>query len=394
MYKAVENFRSTIETDSELFALANQMFEEIPPNSLSDKDPTGNTPVRDFPSLLDRFNDVVVRAPEFIGPNPGVVELPFTSIIDKPLGTKSGRAFFMSEKVNDQLREILQAWTKFLSSEVSTHVLNESPRGWFSPNGLRFLSQPTVDHDHRNFVEEFICDPKKEHYGFKSWDSFFTRKFRAGIRPVAWPDNKNIIVNACESCPWRLIARVQAKDRFWIKEQPYSLQHIMGDSPLIAKFVGGSIYQGFLNAGVYHRWHSPVDGYIAQIRHIPGTYFTKTQTEAFDAEDPKNSQGYITATSTRVLIFIQADNEDIGLMCVIPVGWVEVSTCEVTVREGQRVIKGDELGMFHFGGSTHCLLFRPGVQLQWDFHGQVPGPESKAIPINSQIARVERQSRL
>jgi phosphatidylserine decarboxylase len=67
-------------------------------------------------------------------------------------------------------------------------------------------------------------------------------------------------------------------------------------------------------------------------------------------------------------------------MCVLPVGMAEVSTCEITVYQGQHVKKGDQPGMFHFGGSTHCLMFRPGVRLDFDFHGQTPGLTSSNIP--------------
>jgi phosphatidylserine decarboxylase len=54
------------------------------------------------------------------------------------------------------------------------------------------------------------------------------------------------------------------------------------------------------------------------------------------------------------------------------------------------VKKGSQLGMFHFGGSTHCLLFRPGVNLEFDLHGQPPGLTASNIPVNSQIARLIR----
>jgi phosphatidylserine decarboxylase len=60
------------------------------------------------------------------------------------------------------------------------------------------------------------------------------------------------------------------------------------------------------------------------------------------------------------------------------------------VYQGQHVKKGDQLGMFHFGGSTHCLMFRPGVHLDFDFHGQTPGLTSTNIPVNAQIATVAR----
>jgi phosphatidylserine decarboxylase len=95
--------------------------------------------------------------------------------------------------------------------------------------------------------------------------------------------------------------------------------------------------------------------------------------------------------ATRGLVYIQADNPDIGLMCVMFVGMAEVSTCEFTVYEGQHVNKGDELGMFHFGGSTHCLIFRPEVQLEFDLHGQTPGLNSNNIPVKSRIATVVKK---
>lgn len=64
----------------------------------------------------------------------------------------------------------------------------------------------------------------------------------------------------------------------------------------------------------------------------------------------------------------------------------EVSTCEITVKEGQHVEKGDETGMFHFGGSTHCLIFRPGVKLQG-----FPQPgRSENVPVRSKLATVTK----
>jgi phosphatidylserine decarboxylase len=97
--------------------------------------------------------------------------------------------------------------------------------------------------------------------------------------------------------------------------------------------------------------------------------------------------------ATRALVFIEADNPAIGLMCFVAVGMAEVSTCDITVAVGQHVAKGEELGMFHFGGSTCCLLFRPETLLDFDLHGQTPGLKAKPIPINARIATVRRAHR-
>ena len=200
-----------------------------------------------------------------------------------------------------------------------------------------------------------------------------------------------MIANACESAPYRLAENVQAREKFWIKAQPYALQFMMDNDPLAAQFTGGTVYQAFLSALSYHRWHAPVSGRIVKTRLVPGTYYSETLAEGADPAGPNDSQGYIAELATRALIYIQADNPAIGLMCFMPVGMAEVSTCDITVYEGQHVKKGDELGMFHFGGSTHCLFFRPGVHLKFDLHGQTPGLDSQNIPMRSRIATVQAQ---
>jgi len=66
-----------------------------------------------------------------------------------------------------------------------------------------------------------------------------------------------------------------------------------------------------------------------------------------------------------------------------------VSSCQITVQPGDSVNKGDQLGMFHFGGSTHCLVFRPGVNLTFDDYGEQPGLDAaNNIRVNTQIAVV------
>jgi phosphatidylserine decarboxylase len=76
-------------------------------------------------------------------------------------------------------------------------------------------------------------------------------------------------------------------------------------------------------------------------------------------------------------------------MAFIAVGMSEVSSDEITVRVGQHVNKGDQLGMFHFGGSTHVLLFRPETKLEFNLHGQKPSIAGNNIKVKAEIARVE-----
>ena len=131
-----------------------------------------------------------------------------------------------------------------------------------------------------------------------------------------------------------------------------------------------------------------VSGTIVAARVVNGTYYSETPAVGYDPAAPNESQGYITEVAARAVVQIQADDPRIGLMCFMPVGMAEVSTCDVTVAVGQHVRKGDQIGMFHFGGSTHCLIFRPGVHLDFDMHGQKPGLDASNIELNEVIARV------
>ena len=371
----VEEFRQVIERDPEIYMLFAFMLTQ----TTRKLTPADTPQVRTVDHMLALFNHVMTHAPEY--DDTGLVGTPINAILDSAMGTHAGFAAFLNDRVNRQFKKMLNEWGLFLKSADSVGVLNDTDSGWFGPQAMAKMP---------HFAEDFVCDPAKPHYGFTSWDDFFTRRFRAGIRPVASPADPDVIVNACESAPYRLSHDVRRHDRFWVKGQPYSIAHMLADDPWADQFVGGTIYQAFLSALSYHRWHSPVDGRVVKAHVHDGTYYSETPAEGYDPAGPDDSQGYITEVATRAMVFIQADNPAIGLMCVLPVGMAEVSTCEITVYQGQRVKKGDQLGMFHFGGSTHCLMFRPDVRLDFDFHGQTPGLDSSNIPVNARIATVTR----
>ncbi len=377
-HPVIQEFQEMIEGDPELFMLFTQMFEQIPSNPEYEMDPAGNPQAKDYKQMLELMNDVLTQAPEFN--QTGLVGFPINAILDWPMGTPAGTTAFLNEKVNHQLKKILTQWAVFLGSPDSRYVLNDDPeKGWFGRDAMEAMPA---------FEENFKCDPSQPYHGFDSWDDFFTREFREGRRPVASPDDDSVIINACESAPYRIATNIQLKDRFWIKEQPYSLSHMLAGDPLTELFEGGTLYQAFLSALSYHRWHSPVSGTIVKTRLLDGSYYAQALSKGFDPAGPNESQAYITQVAARALIFIEADNPDIGLMCIMFVGMAEVSSNEITVYEGQHVNKGDQLGMFHFGGSTHVLIFRPGVNLEFDLHGQTPGLHSENIPLRSRIATV------
>lgn len=327
--------------------------------------------------MLAMLNLVLHRAPEYN--RTAVVGVPINAILDRAMATVAGFAAFHDPQVNAHLRAILNEWARFLGSSASRHVLSDDREtGWFGAHARA---------DMPDFDTTFVCDPAAPYRGFASWDDFFTRRLRPGARPVAAPDDARVIVNACEAAPYRLATDVQERDRFWIKEQHYSLTHMLGPDPLVPRFVGGTVFQAYLSALSYHRWHSPVAGRIVKAYAVPGTYYAETLAEAHDPAGPSQSQVYISALAARAIILVEADDPALGLVGFVAIGMAEVSTCEIGVAVGQHVAKGDELGAFHYGGSSYCLLTGPEVRLKFDLHGQKPGNDARPIPVMAAIAR-------
>jgi phosphatidylserine decarboxylase len=376
LHPAVREFQQLIDCDPVVGMYVMRMIEQVPA--------TRHYRTRHLHSvaqLLRLLNAVLTLAPEF-GPN--MVATPIGAILDWTMGTPAGFAAFRDPRVNAALKKILNAWCAFLDTPDSLYVLNDSPSGWTSTAARAAIG-----------IEQFQHDPDDEHWGFTSWNDFFTRRFRDGQRPVACPDDDTVIVSACEATPYAITTDVARRDRFWIKTQPYSLQDMLGHDSAVETFVGGTVYQGFLSATNYHRWHSPVAGTIVRAFGRDGTYYSEADSEGNDAVEPTYSQSYLAHVAARAVILIDADNPAIGLVAFVPVGMSDVSSCRIHphLAPGRHVAKGEELGHFQYGGSTHCVLFRPGVIAQVAA-AALPQPHDRnppLVPVCSELARAARR---
>ncbi|KAI0145102.1 Phophatidylserine decarboxylase-domain-containing protein [Xylariaceae sp. FL1272] len=395
----LQEFKEFIEGNPRIYMYFNAMWDEVPMKKPYYSDPTGRKQIRDYRHMLAMLNHIFTQAPQWNDAafGVGMVGVPMVSLFDYVMATPSGHAAFLDPDVNKMMKRILNEWGKFLQSPKSAEVLDHHKQGWFSTHGLKDLMEVAnkpLGTAH-NFEDMYVCDPKEKHYGYKSWDDFFTRQLREDARPVASPDDNSVIANACESTPYNISRDCKLRDKFWIKKQPYSVLDMLAHDPLSVQFDKCTIYQAFLSALSYHRWHSPVSGKIVRAFVQDGTYFSEPLFEGLgdpnvheiNTKGISVAQGYLTALATRAVIFIQADNPAIGLMAFIGVGMDEVSTCEITVKEGQSIKKGEQLGMFHFGGSSHCLLFRSDVHVEFDGHVKVG--QDHNVPVRSKIAVVK-----
>ena len=403
----IQDLQNLVANTPSLQAATQAMFTEA--YVYDPEDPTGAPAVTSWIEFLGLLNNIMTTAPEFIiksdGDAQGLVGFPINALLDWPMGTYAGYSVFSSSLFNRQFKKVLSYWSEYLTTEASRYVLidndpNSDPPviAWLSQSAkdqmvaVACQNSPVPNCSDQTFEQIFNCDVDDPVYlGFGSWDEFFTRTFRDDQRPVADPDDNNVINNACESGPLQYQTGVKLSDQFWLKGQPYSLENMLDFEPLASQFDGGSVYQAFLSALSYHRWHSPVNGTIVSTKVVNGTYYLENLSEGIYSPDPdpsapNASQPFITSVATRAVIFIEADNPTIGLMAFVAVGMAEVSSCEITVEEGQTVTKGEQLGMFHFGGSTHCLVFRPGVNLDFNIATDNWGLNAINQPLKSKIA--------
>jgi phosphatidylserine decarboxylase len=364
LHPVIGEFQALIDGDPVVRMYLNEMIDQVPRGRDYRK-----RHLQSVPQLLRLVNEVLTMAPEYSAD--AMVMLPLGAILDWTMGTPAGFAAYRDRRVNVMLKKILSVWGEFLNSPDSRYVLNDSPSGWQCEAARAAIG-----------IEQFQHDPDDKYWGFKSWNDFFTRRLADGARPVDAPGDDSVIVSACESTPYGLATDVQLQDRFWLKSQPYSLRDMLAGDESAARFVGGTVYQAFLSATNYHRWHSPVAGTIVRAFVTEGTYYSEPDSEGSAAVEPKNSQSYLAHVAARAVIIIEADNPVIGQLAFVPVGMSEVSSCLIDprIQPGYHVAKGEELGYFQFGGSTHCVVFQPDAIEDFALQA-VPQPHDPQPPL-------------
>lgn len=99
----------------------------------------------------------------------------------------------------------------------------------------------------------------------------------------------------------------------------------------------------------YHRFHSPVTGTIGPIQHIEGEYYTV---------NPMTIRSGLDVYGENVRVVVPMETTEFGTVVLVAVGAMMVGLTVLTVREGQHMRRGQEIGYFKFGGSMVLVLFR------------------------------------
>jgi phosphatidylserine decarboxylase len=241
---------------------------------------------------------------------------------------------------------------------VCMHRLTRSEVRWFKNAFIRFICW--------KFKVDISEAASSDLADYASFNAFFTRRLRTGIRPLA--DDNNVVspVDGAVSQlgPISDGRIIQAKGR------DYSVTELLGgDEKLAAQFEAGQFATIYLSPKDYHRIHMPLSGQLQSMRYVPGKLFSV---------NPRTARAVpaLFARNERVVTVFETE---FGPLVQVLVGAIFVGSME-TVWAGQitppygkamqewtyigddaiHLNKGQEMGRFNMG-STVVMLLPPGM---------------------------------
>jgi len=209
-------------------------------------------------------------------------------------------------------------------------------------------------------------------YAYESFNAFFTRALRAGLRPIAPGDG---LVSPVDGTLSQLGA-IESGQLLQAKGHPYSIDALLADPGATKAYTGGRFACLYLAPYNYHRIHMPCDGRLIGTRYVPGALFSVNDSTA------RTVPG-LFARNERVVCEFETP---LGRLAVVMVGAMLVGSIETVFageinlpgrRQGPgRVVdgavgtqfaKGAELGRFNMGSTVivaianASLEFEPGL---------------------------------
>ena len=183
-----------------------------------------------------------------------------------------------------------------------------------------------------------------EEYG--CFNDFFTRR----ILPEARPVNRDpaTLISPCDG--YLSAYRISEDSEFSIKNSYYNVSDLIGGDEIAHEYLNGTCLVLRLGVENYHRYCYIDDGFKGKNHHIKGCYHT------------------VQPIVVRKHPVFRQNNREYSMLYTKNFGnvvQIEVGACMVgrikNYRETGVIHRGEEKGMFLFGGSTIVLLFKEDV---------------------------------
>lgn len=220
---------------------------------------------------------------------------------------------------------------------LTAPVISEIAGKFCSSRASQFMIVPFIKKAGIDMSEYEACR-------YRSYNEFFTRKIRSERRPVDMAPEH--LVSPCDS---KLsVYKIDRHSMYSIKNSFYSVNSLLKCPVLAEKYSGGYCMIFRLEVDDYHRFIYIDSGSKSKNRHIKGRYHTVNPV-ALDYCD-------IYKENTREFTILRTEN--FGDVIQVEVGAMMVGRIVNHHQSVQNITRGEEKGMFEFGGSTVVLLFR------------------------------------
>lgn len=219
----------------------------------------------------------------------------------------------------------------------------------------------------RRFVAAYGVDMAEAARGigqFASFNDFFTRELKPGVRPLAAADE--FILSPADGAISQLGA-ITAGRIFQAKGRDFTVEEILGHGAEAAqRFEGGQYITIYLSPRDYHRVHMPAAGVLRSTAYVPGQLFSVNAMTAAGVNR-------LFARNERLACLFDGPEGEfasvmVGAMIVAGIDTVWPHRFaghggdlvrEDFTQDARQFSAGDEMGRFYLG-STVVLLFEPG----------------------------------
>lgn len=182
--------------------------------------------------------------------------------------------------------------------------------------------------------------------GFRCFNDCFCRQIKEGKRPIA--EDPDALISPCDGL---LRAHPITEGLVLpVKESRYAIRDLVGEEELAKRFLNGTCLVFRLCVHHYHRYAFLDDGTTAKPTFLPGRLHTVR---------PIALRTYpVFSENCRACTVIESDH--FGTVAQIEVGAMLVGRICNHPKVG-RVARGEEKGMFQYGGSTILVLLEEGA---------------------------------
>jgi len=242
---------------------------------------------------------------------------------------------------------------------VLMHHLTRSEIKWFKNSFIRFITtkyKVNINEAAQTDLTFFI-----------SFNAFFTRQLRSGVRPLA--EGEKILTSPVDGVISQ-IGKIHNNQIVQAKGREYSVLELLGgDENLAKQFEQGQFATIYLSPRDYHRIHMPLAGKLQKMTYIPGKLFSvnprtaRTVPRLF-ARNERVVTVFETAQGPIVMVLVGAIF--VGSMETVWSGMITPpygKNIQHWTYEGEQAIslqKGEEMGRFNMG-STVVLLLPKGM---------------------------------